>query len=426
MGQSRVAAWRAVREPVSSARRVGARHDVVLGRGDAGLLVQALHALALVAQHEGHDAAGGSGARGAAGAVQVGLGVLGRVDVHDERDVVDVDAAGGDVGGDEDVDLALLELRHRARAGVLRHAAVQAAGVDAAIGDVAGDALGAELRADEHDRAAVATGDLGGDHGLVLAVHDEHVVLHRVDRRRRRLELVADRVVHVVADQGVDVAVEGGREEERLRGGRAELEQRGDLGQEAHVGHLVRLVEDDDLDVVEEADALTDQVGETARRGDEHVDAALQRVLLLVHRRAADDRLEVQAERAAKRLERVVDLHRELAGRHEDQAARVLGLRGVVRDAGEHRQAEGERLAGAGAAATEEVVAGEGVGDRLDLDRERRGDAGAGERRDERGRQPEVAERDGVPGVVGGVRGGVGDVERRVIEQSGHRNSLNH
>ena len=30
-------------------------------------------------------------------------------------------------------------------------------------GDVAGDALGAELRADEHDRAAVTARDLGGD-----------------------------------------------------------------------------------------------------------------------------------------------------------------------------------------------------------------------------------------------------------------------
>ena len=38
---------------------------------------------------------------GAARAVQVGLLVLGRVVVHDDVDVVDVDAARGDVGGDE-------------------------------------------------------------------------------------------------------------------------------------------------------------------------------------------------------------------------------------------------------------------------------------------------------------------------------------
>jgi len=145
------------------------------------------------------------------------------------------------------------------------------------------------------------------------------------------------------------------------------------------------------------------------------VDTTLQRVLLLVHRRTADDGLEVQPERAAERLDRVVDLHRELAGRDEDKAARVLGLRGEVSDAREHRQAEGEGLARAGAAATEEVVPGEGVGDRLDLDGERGADATAHERGDQRGGEPQVGERHS-----GGVGAVSGHVERRVRNQGSH------
>ena len=54
-----------------------------------------------VGQHEGDDVALGAGARGAAGAVQVRLVLGGRVDVHDELDVVDVHAAGGDIGRDQ-------------------------------------------------------------------------------------------------------------------------------------------------------------------------------------------------------------------------------------------------------------------------------------------------------------------------------------
>ena len=49
------------------------------------------------------------GAPRAADAVDVDLLVLGALVVDDVGDVVDVDAAGGDVGGDEDVDLAVTE-----------------------------------------------------------------------------------------------------------------------------------------------------------------------------------------------------------------------------------------------------------------------------------------------------------------------------
>ena len=55
----------------------------------------------LVPEHERGDDALASGARGAARAVDVALLLLGRIEVHDHVDVVDVDAAGGDVGGDE-------------------------------------------------------------------------------------------------------------------------------------------------------------------------------------------------------------------------------------------------------------------------------------------------------------------------------------
>ena len=52
-----------------------------------------------------------AGAAGAADAVRVGLLVLGRVEVDDVRDVVEVEPAGGDVGRDQRRDLAGLEAR---------------------------------------------------------------------------------------------------------------------------------------------------------------------------------------------------------------------------------------------------------------------------------------------------------------------------
>ena len=54
-------------------------------------------------------------------------------------------------------------------------------------------------------------------------------------------------------------------------------EQRDDLldvGQEAHVEHPVRLVEDEDLDLPEVGDLLADEVEQPARRRDEDLDPA--------------------------------------------------------------------------------------------------------------------------------------------------------
>jgi hypothetical protein len=69
-----------------------------------------------------------AGAGGAAGAVQVGLVVLGRVVVDDDVDVVDVDAAGGDVGGDQHRQLAGGEVGQRPLAHALAQVAVDGRG----------------------------------------------------------------------------------------------------------------------------------------------------------------------------------------------------------------------------------------------------------------------------------------------------------
>ena len=69
--------------------------------GDAGRALEPLGVAGLMPGYERHDDARRAGACGAARAVQVILGVGREVEVNDARDVVDVDAAGGDVGRDE-------------------------------------------------------------------------------------------------------------------------------------------------------------------------------------------------------------------------------------------------------------------------------------------------------------------------------------
>ena len=135
----------------------------------------------------------------------------------------------------------------------------------------------------------------------------------------------------VALDEHVDAVVERGREQQPLRARRGLVEQPLDAGQEAEVGHVVGLVEHRDLDGVEAAVPLADQVLEPAGAGDDDVDAGRgarrpggpgatpPKTVVIAHARA-------QRPAAAMRLGHLVG---ELAGRHEHQRPRTAALRGA-------------------------------------------------------------------------------------------------
>src|SRR5690606_32902420 len=274
----------------------GAALDDVARGVDARVLHQPEDLAPLVRQGEGDDGAGAAGTRGAAGTVQVVLVVAGRAAVQEEVDAGDVDAAGRDVGGDQDVDVAVLEVGQGPGPRALRHAAVQGVRLHARLAQLVGDAVGAELGADEDDGAALAGRDGRGDRRLVLGLHDEDVVRHGRDRALRRVDLVGHRVLEVAVDEGLDLVLHGRGEQHALAARGHLVEEFGDLGQEAQVGHLVGLVEDGDLHVLQGAGAAVDDVAQAARGGDQDVDTALQGVDLVAHGGAAADDLHAQVE----------------------------------------------------------------------------------------------------------------------------------
>ena len=134
---------------------------------------------------------------------------------------------------------------------------------------------------------------------------------------------------------------------------------------------------------------------------------------------AAVDRGDAHPDGTAQRHEDVGDLLREFPGRDEDQPAGCLlparARRG--RQPGQQRKAEGQRLARPGLGAAQHVAAGQRVGQRPGLDRERLVDVTRRERPDQPGVQAELGERGrgrrrsrggGVQGTIKlGVRGGL-------------------
>ncbi|GAA1309991.1 hypothetical protein GCM10009647_032680 [Streptomyces sanglieri] len=316
--------------------------------------------------------------------MQIVLVVARRIDVDDQVQVVDVDAARRDVRRDQHRDLPVLEPVQGTGALRLGLAAVQRGGPHPAAEQMAGELVHGVLGVQEHEHPALAGRDLGRGGVLVRALHVEHVVLHRGHRTGRRVDRVDHRVVQVIPYQQVDVTVQGRREQHPLALRQHLVEQVGDLRHESHVGHLVGLVEDGDGDPVQPAVAAVDEVLEPAGRGDDDLGAGAQRGGLPADRHAADDGGHPQPERAGVRGERVGDLLGQFPGGDEDQGQRAAGVGPVARDPGQQGQTEGEGLAGAGPAAPQHVAPREGVRQGGRLDRERRGDALGGERREQR------------------------------------------
>ncbi len=304
-----------------------------------------------------------------------------------------MDAAGRDVGRHQRRHLPVLELGEGPGALRLGLAAVQSGGPHPALQQLLHQPVHPVLGVQEHDDPAVARRDLDGRALLVLVVHVQDVVLHRGDGTGRGVDGVDHRVRQVAADQPVDVAVEGGREQHPLPVRLHLVEQGGDLRHEAHVGHLVGLVQHRDGDVAEGAVAAVDEVLEPSGRRDDDLRPGAQRPGLPADRHAADHGGRPEADGAGVRAERVGDLLGQLTGGDEDQAERTPRLGALAGRAGQQGETEGERLARAGAAAAEYVPSGQGVRQGRRLDRERHAHALVAEGGQHAGREVEFGER---------------------------------
>ena len=186
------------------------------------------------------------------------------------------------------------------------------------------------------------------------------------------------------------------REQQRLAIARQHLQDAAQRRQEAHVEHAIGLVEAQDLDARQVDGALLHVIEQASGGGDNDVGAPEQLFLLRHDRDAAENRGDAQVRRHTVGGQRLVHLQRKLAGRHQDQAARLARPgRGTAADEQpiDHRQAERGGLAGAGLRLGEQVAAGQNDRNGLQLHRRGRGVAQAGKRIGKRGRKAQRSER---------------------------------
>ena len=175
-----------------------------------------------------------------------------------------------------------------------------------------------------------------------------------------------------------DLLGEGRGEEQGLPCLREHREDALDVGQEPHVEHAVRLVEDEDLHLREIHRLLLEVIEKSAGRRDEDLDAAVQRLFLRGDIDAAVDHRRAQREMLAVDAHTLRHLRRELARWREDEGAHRMTRRRrarirMGRQELEQWQGEAGGFAGSCLGATHEVAPLEDHGDRLRLDRGRVG-----------------------------------------------------
>ena len=124
----------------------------------------------------------------------------------------------------------------------------------------------------------------------------------------------------------------------RHRGGEQQrLPFRGKLGDDladvvdkAHVEHPVGFIEHEKFDLAETQRVARHEIEQASGRGDEHVDAVLQRANLRAHRHTADHQRGTGADVAAVSAEAVEYLAGQLACRGQHQHTAGLALRRAV------------------------------------------------------------------------------------------------
>ena len=141
----------------------------------AGQSFNALEHRAFGGIAEGDRFAGRPGPARPADAMDVGLGFVGEIEVEDMGDVVDIDAAGGEVGRQQHPQLADAEAVERPLPGVLALVAMNRLSPDAITQQLPRDAVGTMLGAGEDNRAVNAgLPQEGREQAGLLRLRDMH------------------------------------------------------------------------------------------------------------------------------------------------------------------------------------------------------------------------------------------------------------
>ncbi len=294
------------------------RFDFAFREPDDGPQIQLL---LFIAEREGY--ARRPGPARPADSVHVGFGNIRHVIVDDMGDIIHIDAARGNVRGDQDAGFSRLEIVQCDLPRHLRFVAMDGFHVHVLAVQFAVDPFGAVLGTakDKHGLQLRVFQEPDKQMPFVDAGKVEHILVNRVDRGGDRRDGNLFGIFKHGIDQVQDFMGHGGREKHGLAHFGHQADDALHIGCETHVQHAVRLVEDEDPDMVEVDVSLSDKVQQTTRRCHQDVHSFFQGGRLVGLGNAAKDNGYGQIQESAVCQEAFFYLQRQFARRRQDQRA---------------------------------------------------------------------------------------------------------
>ena len=357
--------------------------------GGTDRLLDGCDHLSVILGDEGEGFAFPLGATGSADSMGVGLSGIGDVEIDHMRDPLHIDSSCRDVGGHQDIELPLAESIHRPVTLVLGHVSLQSDGTVPIVIQFLCELPRSSLGPGEDDGGveSVIFQEVSKQFDLALFAYWIEGVLDGVGR---------DRVIdfhHMRFDQHLfrkfaDLLRHRRREQEILSALGKGTDDSPDVGEESHIEHVIRFIEDQGVDTSQVYMALSVQVEQSTGTGADDIGLAIQLLDLRLFGDSSVDRHRLQASTPRQLLEFLIDLADQFPGRSDHQYTRPRFLsQQQVFDAGDR---EGGGLAGTGLGETENVPSLEGRRDRMGRDRAWGAVAGLGDRRGEGGDQLEL------------------------------------
>ena len=322
----------------------------------AGVLAVIPHAGYLAAHHKGVSAAFTACTAGTTYAVHVILYIQRNVIVENGLHAVHIDAAGSYIGSHQHADHAGTEARHDGVALDLAHIAMQAGHGESAALQVGHHVFHTQLGVAEHQRqlGIIAHQQAGQQLALLERTHGNVALVDLLNGHLLRSHLDMHRILQVLLTQRQNRQRHGGGEQRGLAGFRGILQNGLDILAEAHVQHLVGLIQNGHLHAGNIQRAAAHVVHHAAGRTDDDLHTAVQLAKLTLNGRAAVHRQSGNVLVLAQLVQLTGGLQRQLSGRgeHDSLHAAVIGI-----DHLHQRNAEGGGLAGAGLCLTDHVLA---------------------------------------------------------------------
>jgi hypothetical protein len=303
--------------------------------------------------HQDDRCASAAGAASPAAAMDQHLWAMRQICVDHEHELRQIEPARRDIGRNAHPRTAVTQRLERGVALALAELARQRDHGEPTLGEVRGEVGHAIARRAEYERAG----------GVVepQQVHDRKIALARHERDRAILDVVMavgggrrrdpDRVALVPPREPRDRLRDRRREQQCAALDRRGVKQTLEVLAEAHVEHLVGLVEHDRGQLAEHQHAAIEMIAQPARRTDDDVHALAQRMRFAPRIHAADARRDASAGIGVQPGQLALDLERELAGRRHDQGARGGRRREprlVAEQSGREREPERNGFSGAG------------------------------------------------------------------------------